>query len=308
MAGKEDVSPSGGVTRRRLVGAAAVACIVMLASCGTSDVGTDGAVLGDQGPSGVTATVELGYPRDLFERGLVNVVLSNDSIDELVVHVRELAVDGFWSAGAQRRRSTLPGGGSRVALQTRFGEVQCEDPRPPTASMLITYSTSADPTQRRAAIPIVDTSVLADIQARMCTAEHVRDALDIRVEGVSIDRERIEAELVLTRVAGSSTYSITRTVGTVLIGAEVRGTAGAGPWAMPADATRLVLPLEFSVNRCDAHAVAETTRRFGLDLRISVDGAPEQAVPLPLGDLASAFEAILERCQARTAPPVSNEG
>ncbi len=302
-------SPRGGrVTRRRPVGGMAVAWIAVLASCGPSEVGSDRAVVGDQGPAGVTATVELGYPRDLFERGRVNVVLSNESEDDLVILSRELAVDGFASAGAQRRRSTLPGGGVRVALQTRFGEAECADRRPPTASMRITYSTRADPTPRTAAIPIEDTSVLEGIRARVCAAEHVRDALDIRVEGIEVAGERIEADLVHTRVAGRSTYEITAIIGTVLIGADVRGAAGVGPWALPADATTLVLPLEFWVNRCDAHAVSETTRKFGLDLRMSVDGASEQPVPVPLGGLASAFEMILERCQARIAMEASNGG
>lgn len=274
----------------------------MLGSCGPGGLGADRGT-GDRAPAGVTATVELGYPRDLFERGRVNVVVSNDSDGDLVILDRELDIDGFASAGAQQRRSTVPGG-ARVALQTPFGEPTCADQRPITASMRITYHTGTDPAPRTAAIAIRGTEVLEGIRARVCTAQHVRDTLDIQIAGVTVDEERVEATAVLTRATGSSTYEISRIVGTVLIGAEVRDAVGAGPWVLPQGVGSLVLPLEFSVNRCDAHAVAETTRRFGLDLRMSVDGAPEQPVPVPLGDLTAALETILARCQARSASPV----
>ena len=61
-----------------------------------------------------------------------------------------------------------------------------------------------------------------------------------------------------------------------------------------------VIPLAIDVNRCDPHAVAETTRKFGIDLYVSVDGSESRLINVPIDSIADDLEAMLERCKTRT--------
>jgi hypothetical protein len=63
----------------------------------------------------------------------------------------------------------------------------------------------------------------------------------------------------------------------------------------------VAIPLTFVVNRCDPHALAEVTKRYGLALAVSVDGAETVDVAVDIGELVVDLEAIVEQCSAATA-------
>jgi hypothetical protein len=68
------------------------------------------------------------------------------------------------------------------------------------------------------------------------------------------------------------------------------------------DAERRVVPLRFSVNRCDPHAVAEVTKRFGLDVEVVVGGADPASVTVDVTPIEPQLEAIVAACRAALAP------
>jgi len=63
----------------------------------------------------------------------------------------------------------------------------------------------------------------------------------------------------------------------------------------------LSIPITFVVNRCDPHAVAETTRKYGLDLYVSVNGGQAERIDGPIESVESALSAMLDRCRSRTS-------
>jgi hypothetical protein len=251
-------------------------------------------------PEGVAAVVELGYPRDLLERGRVNVVITNDSDVTLLISSRELVADAFESPGSEVRRSTIPAGRNRMALQALFGEVtDCSTTESVSATFVLTYTTSEDPAPRRSSLPIADAAILDGIRGQTCAARHVHEVIDISFDNVVVDGESITTDAVLTRISGNESFTITAIVGTVLFGAASALPADVAPRVLAADEATVTVPLVFDVNRCDSHAVAETTKKFGLDFWISVDGAAEQRIPIVIDDLLDEFATILERCKSR---------
>ncbi len=73
-------------------------------------------------PEFLTAITEAGYPRDLLQRGRVNVETTNAGDVALRVTSRELLIDYFRSPGPEERRSLIAAGAT-VDLQTAHGEV-----------------------------------------------------------------------------------------------------------------------------------------------------------------------------------------
>jgi hypothetical protein len=63
----------------------------------------------------------------------------------------------------------------------------------------------------------------------------------------------------------------------------------------------VTIPLTFVVNRCDPHALAEVTKRYGLTLAVSADGAEPVDVEFDVRDLVDDLEAIVEQCTSATA-------
>ena len=69
-------------------------------------------------PGFLTAITEAGYPRDLLQRGRVNVETTNAGDVALRVTSRELLIDYFRSPGPEERRSLIAAEQIEAALQT----------------------------------------------------------------------------------------------------------------------------------------------------------------------------------------------
>lgn len=273
-------------------GVVAVASLSASACAGSGDPSAASPVL-----AGVEAVAELGYPRDLFDRGRVNVVVTRPDDVALVVIEHQLRVDGFDPAVPEARRIVVPGRGQRVAVQARFGEVvDCAAVGPPRARLRVRYLLGADRAARDAEIPLADAAVLAGIRDRICTAREVLAANDVTVGPVTLDADSFGVELSIVRRTGRAELAVTSIEGTVVFG--VSSSSGPGARTLVPGSRRLVIPLRFVVNRCDPHAVAETTRRQGLTLWIAVDGAPPQPVEIDISSLVDELDVILARCMA----------
>ena len=243
----------------------------------------------------------LGYPRDLLDRGRVNVKVSRDDDTDFVILDKQLVADHFTPAAVEERRTLLPPNGRTVALQTLFGEVaDCDSIEPVTASLVVTFTYGNDSTLKSAAIPFTDAATLDYIRVRQCTVQRVLAENEIELRDEVVDGETLSVDLVIRRRTGESRLSFDSIKGTVLFGVTTQFVPGAPARILEPDETEAVIPIVVDVNRCDSHAVAETTRRFGIDLYVSVDGSESQLVQVPIDDLVADLEAMLESCMGRT--------
>ncbi|MEP6296596.1 MAG: hypothetical protein ABJ382_04670 [Ilumatobacter sp.] len=243
----------------------------------------------------------LGYPRDLFDRGRLNLRIDRPDDTAFVILDKQLVADHFTPAPVEARRTLIPPGGRTVALQTLFGEVEdCDSPDPVTADLVVTFLHGDDPTPRTAAIPVGATSTLDDIRARKCTVRQVVAENEITLANPVVDGETMTVDLVIARRSGTSRLGFDSIKGTVLFGVATAFEPGSPERTLDPDEVDAVIPLLVDVNRCDSHAVAETTRKFGIDLAVSVDGSESQLVPVSIDDIEADLEAMLDRCRART--------
>lgn len=307
--------------RRTAIAAVVVMLVAVVAACADDTDATPVSVASPTGvsstsePPGETSTTtvvpelpeivaaaELGYPRDLLDRGRVNVVVTRDGDEPFVVLDHQLRIDGFEPAVVEERRIVIPGNGQRVALQGIFGEVtDCESPTPLAAALAIHYTLGDDPTVHEGAIELDDTETLADIRARFCTARRVLAENDIALGAPALDGETFTIDVTISRRTGDAELTIHAIQGTVLFGVETPYGQGAAERTLPPGVSALVLPLTFDVNRCDPHAVAETTKKQGLTLWFAIDGATPQPVDVDIAAIVDDLEEILNRCTTRTA-------
>ena len=168
-----------------------------------------------------------------------------------------------------------------------------------SAELAITFTYGDDPTPRTTSLPFTDATTLDDIRFRKCTVRRVLDENEIEFGDLTVDGETMSVDLDIRRRSGSSRLGFDSIKGTVLFGAATPFESGAPSGVLEPDESEMSIPLQFDVNRCDPHAVAETTRKFGLDLYVSVDGAESQLVQIPVDPIVPDLEVMLERCKAR---------
>lgn len=248
--------------------------------------------------TGFSARVVLTRQRDLVDRGLVNVFTRNDTGQDVIVRSRGLVLSAFAAPATVQRRSPIPAG-NEVALQIAFGDVvDCASAGPVTGTVDLEYTVGDDETVRTASVPLSDATVLDDIRANVCTARLVAEEADVSLKDAAVDGETVTVTLAIERRAGAEDLQIRSLGGTVLFGVQPADPA-ALPIELGSTAGSVAVPLVIVVNRCDPHALAETTKRYAVDLRVSVDGAEPRKVALDVGALEPLMEQALQACRVR---------
>lgn len=300
--------------RRRAIGVL-VAVVGLAPACGTEEGRQVASVTSTPGPTAAGGSVmvadagvlppmdvvaSLGYPRDLLDRGRVNLKVSREDDTDLVILDKQLVAEHFTPAPIEQRRTVVPPDGRSVAVQALFGEVaDCDSAEPVTASLVVTFTYGSDPTLQSTAIPVTDAAVLEDIRDRQCAVRRVLNENEIGLRNEVVDGETMSVDLTIRRRAGQSRLDLESIKGTVLFGVASAFESGDPERVLEPAEPELVVPIVIDVNRCDPHAVAETTRKFGVDLYVSIDGAEPQLVPVPITDLVVDLEAMLESCRVR---------
>lgn len=244
---------------------------------------------------GVTGELIITRQRDLLDRGLINVQFQNDS--ELVMEMtdRQLVADHFATDPAPPRTSRIPNG-RPVHLQVPYGMVSdCESAAPVEAALEFTYTTDTDGDPARGVVQLTGTELLDTIRAEQCAQLAVDDAYDVSFDAPVVDGERLTVDLVVEPIVDDAPpIEIERSNGTILVDATVSDT----PLSIADSAVRT--PVVFSVIRCDPHAMAEVTKRYGLELSVSIDGAERRAVDVDVTGLGDPLEQIVANCLTRT--------
>ncbi len=123
---------------------------------------------------------------------------------------------------------------------------------------------------------------------------------EIELENPVVDGEVMKVDLVVTRRTGDARLGFDSIKGTVLFGAATTFEPGDPARVLEPGEPDASIPLVLDVNRCDSHAVAETTRKYGIDLYVSVDGAESQRIDVAIEPVVADLETMLDACKART--------
>ncbi|MCU0261846.1 MAG: hypothetical protein MUE78_12570 [Ilumatobacteraceae bacterium] len=272
-------------------GVALVCALTVVAACG--DDGSAQPVAVDAGDA-VVGEVVLTRQRDLIDRGLVNVLTENRSGADIALLARRLDADHF-DAPWRERSSTLRAG-RRVALQVPYGTVTECDSSDPLTARLVLRTVTDDGSTEDLIVSLDGADVLAAIRASACAATSFDAAVDVSIESAEVVDGQLHAELVVQRRDDDVDVVVDASRGTVLVDAAV----DALPAVLDDGVDALALPVTFTVNRCDPHALAEVTKRYGLDLRVAVDGAEPAWVPIDLAPVLDDLVAIVDDCIARS--------
>ena len=121
---------------------------------------------------------------------------------------------------------------------------------------------------------------------------------DLQVDDV--DGETMTARLVVRRRSGTDRLAFDAIKGTVLFGAKAAVEAGSPERVLDADEAETSIGITFTVNRCDPHAVGETTRKYGLDVYVAAGDIEAQRIDVPVDEFVPRFDEMLAHCKERT--------
>jgi hypothetical protein len=250
-------------------------------------------------PDDVTGELVLTRQRDLIDRGLVNVMVRNESTSSLSMGSIELVAD-YFASGPVTERAVTVRGDRNVAVQVAFGDVvDCESDRPIEAVLAFEMVLDGDSPPQRVRLDLGGGDILDSIRASQCTTQAFREAVRVTFANTEVDDETVVTDLVLEPTGAGSGMTIEEVSGTILVGARLReGRAGDDRAGVRLDEEPVTIPLTFVVNRCDPHALAEVTKRYGLDVAVSIDDARPADVAIDVADLVDSLDSIVERCAA----------
>jgi hypothetical protein len=246
---------------------------------------------------GVTGELILTRQRDLLDRGLINVLTRNGSESSLLLNDIELISDFFVGEPAAERTISLRSG-REVAIQVPYGvTTDCDVEGQVKADLAFTYTTDEHPEPIAARIGLDGTDILDTIRAQQCTAQRFDGAARTRFEGTEVVDGSAVTRLVVEPTGATTDLFVTALTGTILVDART-----SDDWqGVQLGSEPVTIPLTFVVNRCDPHALAEVTKRYGLTLAVSVDGAEPVDVAVDVAELVADLEAIVEQCTAIAA-------
>lgn len=260
--------------------------------------GTEPEITTAHGDAGAALSGEfiVNRQRDLLDRGLINVRTTNSSDVDVEIGGRALDIDFFDAPPAPARTSRIRAGRT-VNLQVPYGSVvDCDDPGRVTAR-LGADAMFRDGDATRVEIDLSGTDILDRLRAKGCAAVAFVSATTVEFTQTTTHDERVDTTLRIARRAGDEPMRIGRVSGTVLIGVDH---AADGRPTLGTDVGAAVdVPLTFVVNRCDPHAMAEVTKRYGLDLEVTIGDSAPQPVPVDVTPLTDDLVSIVETCRAR---------
>lgn len=199
----------------------------------------------------------------------------------------------------------LVAAGVRVDLRVAIGRAVCSDP-PQFDEVVPPVAIAAVATIDGDAVtfPVTDPNgILAKIYPKACIAQAIEHAVDISFGSEWIDAgaepPTVTNTLTFTRRHGDLPIEVVDVFGSVVV-----SIAGDGvPTTLDSGEVELALPVTFTNNRCDSHALGETKKPFlfQVQLRIGDQEASYFITPDDAGKDAL-FAGILNRCPPETDP------
>lgn len=167
--------------------------------------------------------------------------------------------------------------GRTIDLRTPVGDVVCDRAAEPAAARL----TVVRPDGRSEVLRVpLAAEVLGEIHAEGCAARAALAVAGVAVTGLAVEGEAATGSLVLTRAGDDDRpVTVSRLEGNVLYDA-----AADLPQTLEEGAATLEVAVEFTMARCDPHALAETKQPYRFLLGLRVGEGAEVPVDLPLAD------------------------
>ncbi|MGY1736353.1 hypothetical protein [Geodermatophilus sp. SYSU D00684] len=165
--------------------------------------------------------------------------------------------------------------GRTIDLPTPYGEVVCDRAAAPAAARLTVVRPDGRTETLR--VPLA-AGTLGRIHDERCAVRAVLAVAGVAVTGLTSDGNAVAGSLVLTRAGGDDRpVTVTRLEGNVLydVAADLPRTLEAGE-------PTLEVPVEFTMARCDPHALAEVKQPYLFVLGLQAGDDDEVPADLPL--------------------------
>jgi hypothetical protein len=208
--------------------------------------------------------------------GQVQVRITNTG--DAPFRVTSVAIDspGFAALPATAEEADYAPGRT-IDLPTPFGSAVCGAAADPSAARITVVRPSGS---ERLVVPLAGTT-LALIHREECDAAAVSAVVDVRVADLVDAPAAVTGTLVVARRTGSEPVVLTFLGRSVVLEPQLGEPL---PLTLAAGQAELRVPVTFSTERCDPHALAETKQPFLFPLRVAVGGRPDVPVHLPLDD------------------------
>ncbi|MGY1772738.1 hypothetical protein [Blastococcus sp. SYSU D00813] len=279
---------------RSLVPVVALAVLLGGTACGSGEPSSSAPSSGESpsaGPSSSAPALRSGPPvppvagiaaevvenrTDRAAGGQVQVKVTDTGSEPFSVTSVAIDSPGFAPlAAVPVTASFVPG--RRIDLPTPYGAPVCDTAAEPAAARLTVVRPGGAVEELR--VPLA-AEVLALVHARMCAAIGVQQVVTVAVADLEAGAESLTGRLVLTRTGSDDrAVTATRVEGNVLYFADAPL-----PLTLAAGEREASVELTFTTARCDPHALADVKQPYLMPLSLSVDGAEEVPVDLPLDD------------------------
>ena len=226
----------------------------------------------------------------------IQVKVANSSSSVVTVDRFSLLLPGFEVAGAAEPATELAAG-HRVDLPVDYGPAICDagDPVPATGTpqMALWLDGAADPVT----IQAQDAGgLLGRLAAQECATRAVTDALPMAFDPTLISAGSGSAPVTtgvlhLGPVTGGQPVRVEGLDGTTLLAITTTGL----PLQLSVGDT-LDLMVQVMPQRCDPHAVIESSRGYLFRVLAGLQGRPSVLVPVPPGDRAVLAADVQEYC------------
>jgi hypothetical protein len=251
---------------------------------------------------GLTGTLE--QYREDEARNLLAIKVANGGTDDVRIDTLQLAWPGL--VGAE---PATPGyvvaAGVRVDLRVGIGRAVCSDPprfdEPVPGVPIAATATIGGAT---VTFSVTDPNGILDrVYPKACRAQAVEHAVAIEFASTwvdaSADPPTVTNTLTFTRRHGAEPIEISGVFGTVVV-----SLAGDGlPRRIEPDDQRVSVPVTFTNNRCDAHALGETKKPFLFQVQLVIGDQDVSYFLTPDDAGKDALAAgILDRCPPEPDP------
>ena len=283
-----------------LIGAAAVTVVAVGAGLWV-DVGADGSA-DRRRPPDLSAEAELWRADET--RQIMIVLTNHESVPVFVASVQLVSPDFEEVPASRHDRELSTGGMVRVPLEAKYGAGRCggevrTKARPAWARVWVR---SADGSTAAYTYPLPDPHKYLDTLLRQdCEREKIDSTVKLAYRGsweparTASGDEAVRIRLRMRLVDPAATVDLTDETGSVIFNVGAAVPDDSRPH-VDASAPHTEPVLEFTNNRCDLHAVAESKTTFIFRFYFSIDGGqPISRALVPDNTGVDALRALINR-------------
>ncbi len=258
----------------------------------------------DEPPRAPDLSAEAELWRADETRQIMIVLTNHDPVPVFVASVQLVSPDFERVPGSRHDRELPTGGVARVPLEAKYGAGRCDGQvrtmaRPALARVWVR---SAAGKTDAFTVPLADPYKYLDTLLRQdCEREKIDSTVKLAYSGswerarTASGDEAVRIGLRIRLIDPAATVDLTEVTGSVIFNVDPAVPDDSRPH-VDASAPRTEPPLEFTNNRCDLHAVAESKTTFIFRFYFSIDGGqPISRALVPDDTGVDALRALINR-------------